>query len=138
MLAVLAVGAGCGGSGSVSKGLPRWKTRSFPVLRVEIDAGADSLDPGLSFTAESWQATFGRGIPFRARRAVIVLGDIHRNRGMLENFPHSPLIAYTLPTPIQAQEFHAEFWQGSERILFSLDLHCQPALLLLQGAHEKQ
>ena len=53
---MLAVGAGCGGSGDASKGLPRFKTRSFPVLRVEIDAGADSLDPGLSFTSESWQS----------------------------------------------------------------------------------
>jgi len=53
---VLAVGAGCGGSGDASKGLPRFKTRSFSVLRVEIDAGADSLDPGLSFTSESWQS----------------------------------------------------------------------------------
>ena len=53
---MLAVGAGCGGSGDTSKGLPRFKTRSFSVLRVEIDAGADSLDPGLSFTSESWQS----------------------------------------------------------------------------------
>jgi peptide/nickel transport system substrate-binding protein len=53
---VLAVGVGCGGSGETSKDLPRFKTRSFPVLRVEIDAGADSLDPGLSFTSESWQS----------------------------------------------------------------------------------
>ncbi len=53
---MLAVGAGCGGSGDASKGLPRFKTRSFSVLRVEIDAGADSLDPGLSFTSESWQS----------------------------------------------------------------------------------
>ena len=53
---MLAVGAGCGGSGDASKNLPRFKTRSFPVLRVEIDAGIDSLDPGLSFTSESWQS----------------------------------------------------------------------------------
>ena len=53
---MLAVGAGCGGSGDASKGLPRFKTRAFPVLRVEIDAGADSLDPGLSYTSESWQS----------------------------------------------------------------------------------
>ena len=39
-----------------SKGLPRYKTRIFPVLRVEVDSGVDSLDPGLSFTAESWQS----------------------------------------------------------------------------------
>lgn len=49
-----------------------------------------------AFTEDTWQAAFGRGIPFRAPQAVIVLGDIHRNRDMLNNFPHSPLVAYTL------------------------------------------
>jgi FMN reductase (NADPH) len=48
------------------------------------------------FTPESWMATFARPIPFKARRAVIVMGDIHRNRIVLEDFPHSPLIEYTL------------------------------------------
>lgn len=48
------------------------------------------------FTAESWQAAFGRGIPFKARRAVIVLGDMHRNRAVLPGFPRSPLVEYTI------------------------------------------
>ncbi len=48
------------------------------------------------FTADTWQAAFGRGIPFNAQRAVIVLGDIHRSQAMLASLPHSPLVAYTL------------------------------------------
>jgi transposase len=34
--------------------------------------------------------------------------------------------------------FDGEFRQGGERILFALDLHCRAALLLPQGAHEKE
>lgn len=49
-----------------------------------------------AFTEETWQAAFGRGIPFRARRAVIVLGDIHRIRGLQGSFPDSPLVFYTI------------------------------------------
>ena len=48
------------------------------------------------FTRETWQSTFGRSIPFRAARAVIVLGDVHRNRAVLQAFPHSPQIEYTI------------------------------------------
>ena len=49
-----------------------------------------------AFTRESWQAVFGRSIPFKAARAVIVLGDVHRNRAVLDTFPHSPLVEYTI------------------------------------------
>jgi FMN reductase (NADPH) len=48
------------------------------------------------FTAETWQAAFGRTIPFRAQRAVIVMGDTHRNRPVLDTFPRSPLVEYTV------------------------------------------
>jgi peptide/nickel transport system substrate-binding protein len=54
-LAALVLVAGCGGSGDGAKA-PKFALRSFPTLRVEIGAGADSLDPGLSYTAESWQS----------------------------------------------------------------------------------
>jgi peptide/nickel transport system substrate-binding protein len=47
--------AGCGGSGGGTKA-PKFVLRSFPTLRVEIGTGADSLDPGLSYTPESWQS----------------------------------------------------------------------------------
>ena len=48
------------------------------------------------FSASSWQAAFSRAIPFNAQRAVIVLGDVHRNRAVLDSFPHSPLVEYTI------------------------------------------
>jgi FMN reductase (NADPH) len=47
------------------------------------------------FTPESWKETFGRGIPFRAQRAVIIMGDIHRAKTVITNFPYSPLVEYT-------------------------------------------
>lgn len=48
------------------------------------------------FNPEIWQATFGHIIPFKAARAVMVMGDIHRDRLAIESFPRSPLIEYTL------------------------------------------
>jgi FMN reductase (NADPH) len=48
------------------------------------------------FTAESWRATFESAIPFRAQKAVMVLGDTHRNRAVMETFPQSPLVEYTV------------------------------------------
>jgi len=48
------------------------------------------------FTAETWRATFDRPIPFQGQRAVIVLGDTHRDRIVLDAFPQSPLIAFTI------------------------------------------
>jgi nitroreductase len=48
------------------------------------------------FDARGWRETFGRTIPFRAQRAVIVLGDIHRGKTVLDVFPDSPLVLYTV------------------------------------------
>lgn len=48
------------------------------------------------FTAESWRKTFGRAIPFKGQRAVIVLGDTHRDKKVLDVFPYSPLVEYTV------------------------------------------
>jgi nitroreductase len=48
------------------------------------------------FNAETWRVTFNRFIPFKAQRAVIVMGDTHRNRAILDAFPQSPLIEYTM------------------------------------------
>ena len=47
------------------------------------------------FDADSWQATFGRTIPFKAQRAVIVMGDFHRVKNLVPDFPDSPLVDYT-------------------------------------------
>lgn len=48
------------------------------------------------FSAQTWQAAFDRPVPFKAQRAVIVLGDVHRNRGVLASFPDSPLVEYSV------------------------------------------
>jgi nitroreductase len=48
------------------------------------------------FSTEAWRAAFGRAIPFKAQRAVILLGDIHRYRTVLDTFPKSPLVEYTI------------------------------------------
>ncbi len=48
------------------------------------------------FTRSSWQVAFGRPIPFKAARALIVMGDVNRSRHLLEALPDSPLVFYTL------------------------------------------
>jgi len=48
------------------------------------------------FTADSWRETFGNPIPFRAARAAIIMGDTHRCRHIVDVFPASPLIEYTV------------------------------------------
>jgi nitroreductase len=48
------------------------------------------------FDSQSWRETFGRPIPFKGSRAVIVLGDTHRDKQVLDVFPYSPLVEYTV------------------------------------------
>jgi nitroreductase len=48
------------------------------------------------FDRHTWQQTFGRPLPFKARRAVMVMADIHRQQALAELFPGSPLVAYTI------------------------------------------
>jgi nitroreductase len=48
------------------------------------------------FDAPLWQRTFERPIPFRASRAVIVIADTFRDRQVLDVFPYSPLVEYTV------------------------------------------
>ena len=47
------------------------------------------------FDAAAWQEIFGRPIPFKAQRAVIVMGDLHRVKELVTDFPDSPLVDYT-------------------------------------------
>ena len=35
-------------------------------------------------------------MPFRGQRAVIVMGDTHRDKLIADAFPYSPLVEYTL------------------------------------------
>jgi len=48
------------------------------------------------YDPESWKSTFERPIPFGAARVVMVMADVHRLQGVLEEFPHRPLVEYTL------------------------------------------
>jgi nitroreductase len=48
------------------------------------------------FTERTWRETFGRSIPYGAKRAVMVLGDITRIKEATDIFPDVPLIAYTV------------------------------------------
>ncbi|MCL4506636.1 MAG: nitroreductase family protein [Chloroflexi bacterium] len=92
--------------------LRRRSVRSFASRDIPDDVFSAILEAGrvapstvnlqswsfATFSAESWRAKFGHPIPFKARRAIIVLADTHRDRLALgtDAFPHSPLMEYTL------------------------------------------
>ena len=48
------------------------------------------------FDASLWHQIFGRPIPFNGSRAVIVIADTYRARQVLDVFPYSPLVEYTI------------------------------------------
>jgi nitroreductase len=48
------------------------------------------------FTSREWSATFGRPLPFKGAAAVIILTDTHRAKAVLDVFPESPLVEYTI------------------------------------------
>ncbi len=48
------------------------------------------------FDSGLWQQTFGRPIPFRGNRAVIVISDTYRYRQVFNEFPDCPLTEYTI------------------------------------------
>lgn len=48
------------------------------------------------FDRNSWEETFDKKMPFGGDRAVIILGDAHRVRKAIEEFPFKPLVEYTL------------------------------------------
>jgi nitroreductase len=49
----------------------------------------------IAFTKTSWKRHFGRQIPFKGNRAVIILGDMNRTKQVITTFPYSPLVEYT-------------------------------------------
>jgi nitroreductase len=90
--------------------LHRRSVRRFARQEIPADVFAAILEAGrlapstvnlqtwslAVFAPADWQAMFGRPIPFRGQRAVIVMGDTHRDRSVFEAFPHSPLVEYTI------------------------------------------
>jgi nitroreductase len=92
--------------------LQRRSIRSFTNAEIPDDAFDAILEAGrvapstvnlqawsfAIFTPASWRAMFERPLPFKASRAVIILADSHRVRGVLgaEVFPSSPMVEYTI------------------------------------------
>lgn len=90
--------------------LHRRSVRSFADREIPDDVFSAILEAGrlapstvnlqpwsfAVFVPTSWQATFGAPMPFRGQRAVIVMGDTHRDRQVLDVFPESPLVEYTV------------------------------------------
>ena len=90
--------------------LNRRSVRSFAPDPIPDDVFAAILEAGrlapstvnlqtwsfAVFSAAEWGEKFGRPLPFRAPRAVIILADTHRARAVLDVFPRSPLVEYTI------------------------------------------
>ncbi len=90
--------------------MKRRSVRRFSDRKIPDDVFSTILEAGrvapstvnlqtwtfFSFTAETWQDTFGRPVPFKGNRAVIVMGDTHRGKMVLDVFPYSPLVEYTV------------------------------------------
>ncbi|MGE5602347.1 MAG: nitroreductase family protein [Nitrososphaerales archaeon] len=90
--------------------LKRRTVRSFTDAPVPEDVFAAILEAGrlapstvnlqtwsfATFKPEEWSRTFGRPIPFKGAAAVIILADTHRARSLLDVFPASPLVEYTV------------------------------------------
>jgi len=89
--------------------LNRRSIRSFAAQSIPDDVFAAILEAGrlapstvnlqtwslAIFTDSSWRETFGAALPFRGKRAVIVMGDTHRDKLVADVFPYSPLVEYT-------------------------------------------
>jgi peptide/nickel transport system substrate-binding protein len=60
--AVVAIASGCGGSSAKTApevsdtGATVLRDAPFPVFKMTVDTGLDSLDPGVAHTAEAWQS----------------------------------------------------------------------------------
>jgi len=90
--------------------LRRRSVRSFSGREISDEVFAAILEAGrlapstvnlqtwsfATFTQASWRDIFERPIPFRARRAVMVMGDHHRAHSVIDAFPESPLVGYTV------------------------------------------
>ena len=90
--------------------MKRRSVRSFAQRDIPDDVFAAILEAGrlapstvnlqswsfAVFTAAAWRATFDRPLPFQGQRAIIVMGDTYRARLVLDAFPQSPLIEYTI------------------------------------------
>jgi nitroreductase/catechol 2,3-dioxygenase-like lactoylglutathione lyase family enzyme len=90
--------------------LNRRSVRSFAPDPIPDDVFAAILEAGrlapstvnlqtwsfAVFTAAEWGEKFGQPLPFKAQRGIIILADTHRARAVLDVFPRSPLVEYTI------------------------------------------
>lgn len=90
--------------------LQRRSVRRFSRREIPDDVFAAILEAGrlapstvnlqtwsfAPFTPRSWREVFDRPVPFRGQRAVVVIGDTHRAHTVLDAFPESPLVGYTV------------------------------------------
>jgi nitroreductase len=99
-----------GGNQLVSTILKRRSVRRFLEHDIEDEEMALILEAGRLapstvnmqtwsfgvFTENTWEETFGCSIPYGAKRAVMVLGDITRIKEATDIFPDVPLVEYTV------------------------------------------
>lgn len=90
--------------------LNRRSVRSFSDRAIPEDLFAAILEAGrlapstvnlqtwafAVFDASLWRQVFNRPIPLHGSRAVIVIADTYRGRQVLDVFPYSPLVEYTI------------------------------------------
>ena len=87
------------------RSIRRFRSQEIPddVFQAILEAGR--LAPStvnlqtwsfITFTTDQWRESFGTQIPFHGARAIIIVGDTHRARLVLDAFPHSPLVEYTV------------------------------------------
>ena len=90
--------------------LKRRSIRSFTKEEIPEDIWAAILEAGrvapstvnlqtwtfITFTPAQWRRIFDRPLPFGGVRAIAICGDISRNRKIIEIFPKSPLVEYTV------------------------------------------
>ena len=90
--------------------LKRRSIRSFSGREIPEDVFAAIMEAGrmapstvnlqtwsfCTFTQDQWRQTFDRPIPFGGKQAIIILGDISRVKQIIDIFPKSPLVEYTV------------------------------------------
>lgn len=90
--------------------LHRRSVRSFSAEQISDDVFDAILEAGrvapstvnlqtwsfAAFDQVRWREKFGRNLPFRAQRAVMIIADTHRVRDVLDVFPESPLFFHTV------------------------------------------
>ncbi len=90
--------------------LERRSRRNFRADPIPVDVWEAVLEAGrlapstvnlqtwsfCEMDRDRWRAKFGGPLPLGGARAVIVMADLHRFRSVLDVFPDSPLVEYTV------------------------------------------